>query len=607
MLNPVKEWLYGHTENISITGNRLYATFGNVLRAYDITTPSSPNLIKEIPYAGIVVGGGLTTGRLLVSNDKMAAVSQFGEGVVIINNSNYSTKRLTYDKYITSIYVYGNTLYIGNDNKYIVLDVTNPSNPVELSRITASVDGIFTNGTVICCTYGSTLDIRNMNGGLVSSVNFTYDGNAYNDLITGLDFYGSTIIIGTRTGKVHKVNQNGTITGTYNAAYFTGCKIAVYNNYAISAFHDYRVEVLSLTTTNPTLTSTYDYLSKIAGYPRDVRTYGQYFFMAAHMRGVDIVSLSNISSPSEVAKIPSYGRAYACILSNDSKYVFITDDFGLRIIDVSQQTPVEVKYIDNIGRSDTSISIDRTKNWLFGAFSWAGLRIFNISNPSNPTTILNYNPTEYINSVVYYQNRLYLTADTYLKIYEITQNLTLNEIGNYNLGGRVQYIHDVVNNIAYASYDTTIVLLDISNPSNIRLLSSIHANTWISKVKVYNNILYSAIRTDGLLIADVTNPTSPVIKSKTKLVYGIEYAIDTVDGKTLYMGTGGSFVQVDATNLSSPKIVDQSTSNNYREVLYINIYGNYISAAFEGEGIKLYSLTPITQCTSLSVTTNIYT
>lgn len=167
-------------------------------------------------------------------------------------------------------------------------------------------------------------------------------------------------------------------------------------------------------------------------------------------------------------------------------YLYIMDSEHASLIDISN--PIKVSLEDSIFLISLPNSRDLstmwngiyvTGNYAFIVYSDIGLKIFDISNPTEPVLVGGYNS--------------YRMSD-------------ISEI--YVSGSHV-----------YLSYGTSgLEIIDISNPSNPILIGHYSGQGWIHCVRISGNYAYIGDYFKGIRIIDISNPAEPVLVGKYEIL-----------------------------------------------------------------------------------------
>ena len=142
-------------------------------------------------------------------------------------------------------------------------------------------------------------------------------------------------------------------------------------------------------------------------------------YVADYIDGLEIIDISNKSSPKEIGGFHDGGLLYDVCVSGS--YAYLADYYdGLEIIDISNKSsPVKVReYHDSDnGNAQGVYFLDP---YIFLADRNDGLEIIDTSNKSNPKKVGGYTDFDYVTEVNVFDSKLYLTASGNLLIFSLT-------------------------------------------------------------------------------------------------------------------------------------------------------------------------------------------
>ena len=170
----------------------------------------------------------------------------------------------------------------------------------------------------------------------------------------------------------------------------------------------------------------------------------------------------------------------------------------------------------------------------------------------------------------------------------LTSDSILTKVGQWGWGPC--YSAGVRGNYAYIGNGLTFQVLDISNPSNPKVVGELLTNTLIEKVVVSGNYAYTI---SPLQIIDISNPTNPVLVSTlqpTAEYPDLPTAI-TVQGNYAYLGDFyGFIVIVDISDPSNPQEVGRMLAAG-EIVQSIAIKDTVLYAVtYDGPGIDIFNI-----------------
>ncbi len=263
----------------------------------------------------------------------------------------------------------------------------------------------------------------------------------------------------------------------------------------------------------------------------------------------------------ELGKISA--ENYSDVFINGN-YAYCTDGAGLDILDI--QDPARPKRTGHYESPGTASGVEVRHNHAFIADGIQGLQVVNVSNPSKPERVGNWNSIgaadDYLTSVFVKGNYTYAVSNsTGLLVFDTStpSNPTLvgtfkyeNSCGDDEPDSNCISPVDVFVNSQYAYLvDSTLGLLvvDLTDPSSPQLAAFLKIPANIYEVRVSGDYAYLAAGRKGMQVVDISNPSNPVPVAN---YYGPENH-DTTDvfisGTKAYVSYGD---QMDIVDISSP-------------------------------------------------------
>ncbi|MFA6307929.1 MAG: PKD domain-containing protein [Patescibacteria group bacterium] len=236
---------------------------------------------------------------------------------------------------------------------------------------------------------------------------------------------------------------------------------------------------------------------------------GNYAYIASYDAGLQIIDVSNPTSPVIVGSVDTPGLAWAIDIVGN--YAYIADcGAGFHVIDINNPTsPVIVGSVDTPGSAKGVVV---SGNHAYVGDETYGLQIIDVSNPTSPVIVAHVNTPTYVIGVFVSGNYAYIT-DAYngLQIIDVSNPTSPVIVGSVDTPN---YAIDVVvsDNYAYvADISSGLQIIDVSNPTSPTIVGSVDTPNRAYEVILMNNLVLLADRYSGLQIIDVSNPTSPTI------------------------------------------------------------------------------------------------
>jgi hypothetical protein len=204
---------------------------------------------------------------------------------------------------------------------------------------------------------------------------------------------------------------------------------------------------------------------------------GNYAFVASGREGLSVVDLRNPSKPFRVTRVPTSAvakrieiRGNLALVANTPTY-FYQSDGALDIFDISN--PTAPRLLSRVEGEGNAIDVAMAGRYAYLANSARGLQILDIADPANPQEVGHLE----------------------------TEDRILNVAAEGSLVLIQEYPAD--------SAGTSLVLVDVASPSNPLRRGSTTINVFSERFIVRDGRAYVAGTSDGLLIYDITNGTTP--------------------------------------------------------------------------------------------------
>lgn len=282
------------------------------------------------------------------------------------------------------------------------------------------------------------------------------------------------------------------------------------------------------------------------------------FFSQLFPQSYNTTWVGAFNTPTKAFDVKVQGR-FAYVVGWEEDYW--GDYFGsFSIIDV--QFPSAPNLISSIYIND-AYGIDVIDNYAFLAESNAGLTIYDISNPANPSLVgqkilpSSAKDVKVIGSLAY-------VADEYagLRIIDISNIQNPVEIGFFDTPGR-SYDVEIIDSLAYvADLSGGLLCINISNPSNPTLISNFAASDQIIDVDIKDSHAYFTDGYSGIKVINISNPLNLTLVDELYMPYWC-LGIKVVD----------DFAYVAAWEFGGLRIVDVSDPANMQEVGFYNTWG----------------------------------
>ncbi len=255
---------------------------------------------------------------------------------------------------------------------------------------------------------------------------------------------------------------------------------------------------------------------------QDIELAGGYAYLADLYDGLRVVDIANPSSPVEVGFCDTAGRALGVAIQGS--YAFVADDEnGVRVIDISvPSSPLEIGGLRKArATGEQSADVQIAGNIAYESYrysdpwwgSWAGLRIYDITDPLNPAPVSSYDSGQPPKRMAIQGGLLFSAADGHgLRIVDISDPAAPVEVGFFEPDEFEAKDVAVVDDRAYVAAGWGgMVILDVSDPTAPHSVGAGSGQgTFAQRIVVSGDHAYLAREDDGFGLVDIADPLAPV-------------------------------------------------------------------------------------------------
>lgn len=262
---------------------------------------------------------------------------------------------------------------------------------------------------------------------------------------------------------------------------------------------------------------------------------------------------------------------------------------GLEIVDVSD--PTYPKFLNNYNTLDFACEVVVLNNVAYIAEK-SVLEIVDVSNLANPQRLSSYSrnlqdiPNVDMVSMAVVENLVYITHFFLgLQIIDVSNPRKPNLVGTYQKP--IVLGLSVFDGKAYLGVGRFLDIIDVSDPTKPYFLGSYDTSGEPQSVCFSSDIVYIADGDSGLHIVDVNNPSNPELLS----IYKTEgAAMDVkVSGKVAYVADQDSGLQIiDVNDPTNPILLGSSDPNLYAQ--RVVVHDNIIYVTDANSTLKIFDL-----------------
>lgn len=498
-----------------------------------------------------------------------------------------------------NVCVAGDYLYVARRHKDIsIFNISNPASPWLAGNYTSRnvATGIKVSGQY-AFVINNYLDVTGSYGELlildISSPSNPVQVSKFNSakILGDLSIYGNHVYLTAAVDNPFAPEQDGWMlvvdisditspqqVGTYDTP---GAAWGIFasGNYAYIADGSTGLQIIGIS--DPTAPTPKGAVDTPGQYAFNVQTLGNIAYIANGVEGLAVVDVSNPSAPVLLDNFET--RWNTNNLHVEGNYAYLANTYGgLNIIDIS--TPATPSLAGTFDQSIHLREVEISGDYAFIG-SNDGLRVFDVSNPSNPVQFSYYQPYNWMETLGHNigGNILYLLNGEGLETLDISNPVMIRKIGDRGIlpsdGIRVEgnYIY-----VVEAFHGLSIY--DVSDPANIVYKGALDTGSHGgNNIFVSKNVAYIS-GNRGLYIIDVSEPTAP----STVTVYnrGQYYRDVFVHGDYAFL-TGAGLTILDVSNPASPSLAFKF-DGFYCQGIFVE--GKYAYVAANDKGLRIFDI-----------------
>jgi len=280
-------------------------------------------------------------------------------------------------------------------------------------------------------------------------------------------------------------------------------------------------------------------------------------FAIERNQGLFVFDLSDPANPTLLDTFAG-GVGYDMVVRNDTVFIASGDLYDLLILDATEPTDVRLISGFTAGFFAWALDLYVSGDTVFLADYNEGLRVVDISDPTSPVELDSLETDDGARRVAGYGGRIYvlLYNDSLL----VVNPATLGVESVYHFAGDDTYeLHAYGDYLFVAASDSTVYILNVSDPTSPLLVGAADFPTWIENVQVRGNYAYLADWDWGLVVVDISDISQPRIVSSLRLAWALDVAI-TPDGYAYVSDVNEGVAIIDVSDPEHPRYVRHYTT-----------------------------------------------
>ncbi len=389
----------------------------------DVSDPSSPQIISK-------VGGGDYTGAALSGSNYLFAAR--AEQLITMDVSDPSNPVILNDTTgipAFDVYQMGYIYTAAQNNGTYLVYAPDPSSPTVMGKYdfhgaTGELSaGLFIKDSFAYLSYDSKLVILD-----ISDLSNPVDISSYEDtLFSPMDIYVSdsfAYVAGDTSFQIIDVSDpsNPQKIGEYVAPYLNESFISidVSGNYAYLGTENFGLRVMDISDPSNIQEVGY-YIPIYQGLKvfRDLKIIGQYVYIADWDYGLRIVDVSDPSNPVQAGELALPSTMYGIYIKGNYAYLAGSTG-GVYVVDISD--PANPALITQFSQTQ-AWAIHGTGDYIYVSNGYDGISAINISNPVSPQLTGYYETPWFVNGVFAREQQIFVTNGYGQSAFQIYENL----------------------------------------------------------------------------------------------------------------------------------------------------------------------------------------
>ncbi|MDA3834179.1 MAG: hypothetical protein PF495_12370, partial [Spirochaetales bacterium] len=372
-----------------------------------------------------------------------------------------------------------------------------------------------------------------------------YDASGTFAGATGLNYQASTTNVGIGTNNPtaklsltggdfnQTISTNPVAVGNYSQASSSIYDVAISGDYAYLGDINHGLKVVNISnSSNPILVGSATTTSKSAYY---VAKKGNYVYLTDG--NLQIFNVSDPASPKLVSSYTTSGFAGKVQISG--AYAYVADqNSGLEIINISD--PLKPRLLGNYVTGGIAAGVDVIGKTAFVADT-KGLHVLDVTDPQKPSQIGFASSTSLFSVTV---SGSYAYASNYdltqMKIFNISNPKNPTLVSTYNTGS-ASYAKDigVSGSYAYIAISASgVQVVNISDPTKPTLVGKYHSAGTAYDISLSGTHAYLADGTGGLKILKLPGTTVPTLNAGTAKIGNLDVSQNANISGSLNVNTG---------------------------------------------------------------------
>ena len=244
-----------------------------------------------------------------------------------------------------------------------------------------------------------------------------------------------------------------------------------------------------------------------------------------------------------------------------------------------------LEYVGSYDNLDNCIDVFVKDNYVYMS-GVPELRIFDVSNLSDPILVGSYDSIGFTREVVVQDNIAYVTGGWHgLRLLDISDPTHPLHLGSYTFNQDISDIN-IKGNIAYIPVDFHgLHILNVTDPSNPYMIGHYDTLLFARSVDVVGDYAYLIDGWYSMLVIDVSDITAPEFYGSYR---EFDYVDISVAGQYAYITDLSTCLQIlDISDPENPTFLSSLYNSGYHPATDVHLFGHYVLIAASYSGLML--------------------
>jgi hypothetical protein len=273
---------------------------------------------------------------------------------------------------------------------------------------------------------------------------------------------------------------------------------------------------------------------------------------------VQITSFSDPANPLKVAAVELNNLVEDVVRTSISgaQHLVVVGGSELSLVNVQNPTTPAVSANVTLENGGFGEGVATSGTYGFVAAGGAGLLIYDISDPANPSFVVGVDSLQYCEGINIATPYAYLAAGNRTHIVDISDPTAPVYAGRIpEISGYHQDVNVISGHAYVCDFENGIHVVDVTNPSSPNEVTFVPLNFGVADILFDGNFAYVANRAFGLQILDITTPSAPTLGAlfdTQGTLRKVAFGAITISGTPTGHIFGADVTAIRAINVSTP-------------------------------------------------------